>query len=195
MGVAVSHCDGCCQGFGWHCADRAGPWRDRHLHQGRAISLPAPDDLHAEHSRPQVRDAYVVGAGLVMTGHAVLTPLLPALSMLVGDFVTCRAQRSSEALAYPNTWRVRNLTLTAIPLGLSKVSYCVGLPAAGWFLLHLSTGEMRTLTFLMLVLAGKANVYVRRERRHFWRSHPAWVMIPSPLTRLSQLDGQNRPSL
>ena len=48
----------------------------------------------------------VIGAGLVMTGHAVLTPLLPALSMLVGDFVTCRAQRSSEALAYPNTWRV-----------------------------------------------------------------------------------------
>jgi H+-transporting ATPase len=30
----------------------------------------------------------VMGAGLIMTGHAVLTPLLQALSMLTGDLVT-----------------------------------------------------------------------------------------------------------
>ena len=120
----------------------------------------------------------VMGAGLVMTGHAVLTPLLQALSMLAGDFVTMsRAADRAKPSPYPNTWRVRNLTLTAIPLGLFKLSYCVGLLAAGWFLLRLSTGEMRTLTFLMLVLAGQANVYVLRERGHFWRSHPAWVMM------------------
>ena len=42
----------------------------------------------------------VMGAGLVMTGHAVLTPLLQALSMLAGDFVTMsQRSRSSEALA------------------------------------------------------------------------------------------------
>ena len=29
----------------------------------------------------------------------------------------------------------------------------------------------------MLVLAGQANVYVLRERGHFWRSHPAPVML------------------
>jgi magnesium-transporting ATPase (P-type) len=30
----------------------------------------------------------VLGAGLIITGHAVLTPLLQALSMLTNDFVT-----------------------------------------------------------------------------------------------------------
>jgi H+-transporting ATPase len=120
----------------------------------------------------------VMGVGLVMTGHAVLTPLLQALSMLAGDFVTMsRAADRAKPSPYSNTWRVRNLTLAAIPLGLFKLSYCVGLLTTGWFLLHLNTGEMRTLTFLMLVLTGQANVYVPRERCHVWRSHPAWVMM------------------
>jgi len=36
---------------------------------------------------------------------------------------------------------------------------------------------MRTLTFLMLVPAGQANVYVLRERRRFWQTNPAPVML------------------
>jgi H+-transporting ATPase len=120
----------------------------------------------------------VMGAGLVMTGHAVLTPLLQAISMLAGDFVTMsRAADRAKPSPYPNTWRVRNLTLAAVPLGLFKLSYCLGVLAVGWFLLSLNSREMQTLTFLMLVLAGQANTYVLRERGHFWRSHPAWVMM------------------
>lgn len=30
----------------------------------------------------------ILGAGLVMTGHAVLTPMLQAMSMFAGDFVS-----------------------------------------------------------------------------------------------------------
>ena len=98
--------------------------------------------------------------------------------MLAGDLVTMsRAADRANPSPYPNTWRVGNLTLAAIPLGLFKLSYCMGVLAAGWFLLRLTPGEMRTLTFLMLVLAGQANIYVLRERGHFWRSHPAWVMV------------------
>jgi H+-transporting ATPase len=120
----------------------------------------------------------VMAAGLVMTGHAVLTPLLQALSMLAGDFVTMsRAADRAKPSPYPNTWRIRNLTLAAVPLGLFKLSYCLSVLAIGWFLLHLNPGQMQTLTFLMLVLAGQANIYVLRERDHFWRSHPAWVML------------------
>ena len=49
----------------------------------------------------------VLGAGLVMTGHAVLTPLLQALSMLTGDLVTMsRAADRAKPSAYPNVWRV-----------------------------------------------------------------------------------------
>ena len=53
----------------------------------------------------------------------------------------------------------------------------VGVLAVGWFLLGLNPGEMRTLTFLMLVLAGQATVYVLRERGHLWSSRPASIML------------------
>ncbi|HVY15350.1 MAG TPA: HAD-IC family P-type ATPase [Rhodopila sp.] len=120
----------------------------------------------------------VMGIGLVMTHHAVLTPLLQALMMLAADFVTMsRAADRARPTAYPNTWRVRNMVVAAIPLGLFKLSYYVLLLAGGWYLLHLGARDMRTLTFLMLALAGQASIYVLRERRHFWTSWPAAVML------------------
>ena len=76
----------------------------------------------------------VMGAGLVITGHAVLTPLLQALSMLTGDFVTmARAADRARPSPYPNAWRIRNVTIAAIPLGSFKLSYCVCVLAAGWY--------------------------------------------------------------
>jgi len=76
----------------------------------------------------------VLGAGLIMTGHAVLTPMLQALSMVAGDVVTMsRAADRARPTSYPSAWRMRNLTLAAIPLAVFKLSYCIGILAAGWF--------------------------------------------------------------
>ena len=47
--------DRCGQGGGRHRADRAGPRRHRRLHQGGALRVSAGADLHAEHSRQQMR--------------------------------------------------------------------------------------------------------------------------------------------
>jgi H+-transporting ATPase len=128
----------------------------------------------------------VLGAGLIMTGHAVLTPALQALAMLAGDLVTMsRAADRAEPTSYPNAWRIRNLTLAAIPLGLFKLSYCIAVLAAGWFVLRLSPGAMRTLTFLTFVLAGQASVYALRERCPLWRSRPAPVMLVASLADLA----------
>ena len=120
----------------------------------------------------------VLGAGLVMTGHAVLTPLLQAIAMLAGDFVTMsRAADRVRPSLHPNAWRVRNLTLAAIPLGLFKLCYYVAVLAAGWFVLRLDPGQMRTFTLVLLVFAGQATVYVLREQGHFWNSRPAAIML------------------
>ena len=115
----------------------------------------------------------VLGAGLIMTGHAVLTPMLQAMAMLAGDVVTMsRAADRARPTPYPNAWRVRNLTLAGIPLALFKLSFCIGVLAAGWFWLGLGFDQMRTLTFVMLVFAGQANTFVLRTKRPFWKSRP-----------------------
>ncbi|MFZ0423318.1 MAG: HAD-IC family P-type ATPase [Xanthobacteraceae bacterium] len=99
----------------------------------------------------------VLGVGLVITGHAVLTPLLQALSMLTNDFVTMsRAADRARPSAYPNAWRVRNLTLAALPLGAFRLIYLVTILGLCWRLMGLSTGQMQTLTFVMLAFADKA---------------------------------------
>ena len=69
----------------------------------------------------------VLGAGLMITGHAVLTPLLQAISMLTNDFVTmARAADRARPSPYPNAWRVRNLSLAAVPLGSVQASLSGG---------------------------------------------------------------------
>jgi H+-transporting ATPase len=127
----------------------------------------------------------VLGAGLIITGHAVLTPLLQALSMLTNDFVTmARAADRAPPSAYPNAWRVRNLSFAAIPLGFFRLLYLIGVLSVGWWALHLNPGQMQTLTFAMLVFAGQGNVYVLRTHGHFWSSRPAPIMILASFTDL-----------
>ena len=120
----------------------------------------------------------VLGAGLLVTGHAVLTPFLQALAMLTNDFVTmARAADRARPSSYPNAWRVRNLTIAAIPLGGFRLFYLVTILSLSWYVLHLSPIQMQTLTFVMLGFAGQGNVYVLRERGRLWNSRPAPIMV------------------
>ncbi len=120
----------------------------------------------------------VLGLGLVLTRHAVLTPLLLALSMLTNDFVTMSrtADRARPSL-YPNAWHIRNLVLAAVPLALFKLLYCMMVLAAGWYLLRFSPLQMQTLIFATLVFANQGVMFVLRERVRLWRSRPAPIIL------------------
>ena len=90
-----------------------------------------------------IRQLIVLGAGLIIAGHAVLTPLLQALSMLTNDFVTmARAADRAGPSAYPNIWRIRNLTFAAVPLGSFRLLYLVTILGLGWYWLRLSPDQM-----------------------------------------------------
>ncbi len=120
----------------------------------------------------------VLGVGLVVTRHAVLTPLLLALSMLTNDFVTmARTADRAEPSPYPNAWRIRNLVFAALPFAFCKLAYCTVVLAAGWYGLHFSPSQMQTLIFATLVFANQGILYVLRERVHVWRSRPKPIML------------------
>ncbi len=124
----------------------------------------------------------VLGFGLIVTGHAVLTPFLLALAMLTNDFVTmARAADHARPSPYPNAWRVRNLMLAAIPLGSFRLLYLLAILSLCWFTIDLRPEQMQTLTFVMLGFAGQGNLYVLRERGRFWRSRPAPIMVAASL--------------
>jgi H+-transporting ATPase len=119
--------------------------------------------------------------GLVMTGHAILTPRLMAILMITGDFLAMSATtdnvRPSER---PNAWHVDNVTLLGVVLALCNVAFCTAVVAIGYYRLGLARPELRTLATVTLVFVGQATFYVVRDRRRLWSSRPSgWILVSS----------------
>ncbi len=124
-----------------------------------------------------------LGAGLVMTGHAILTPMLMALLLITGDFLTMSLTTDTATPSPgPDTWRMGSFTAAAAILGLSGLIFVVAVVAAGKYIFDYGIAELRTLAFITLVFASQATVYVVRERGHLWHSRPGgWLMLSSLL--------------
>jgi H+-transporting ATPase len=120
-------------------------------------------------------------AGLLMTGHAILTPLLMVIVMIAGDFLAMSLTTDNvRPSLMPNTWRIGRLTTAGVILGVCLLAFCTGVLAVGVFGLNLGTGALRTLAFAALVFGSQATIYAIRERRHLWRSAPSvWLVASS----------------
>jgi len=120
-------------------------------------------------------------AGLIMTGHAVITPLLIVLVMVVSDFLAMSASTDNvRPSPTPNVWRIGNLTIASLALDACDLAFCIGLLAIGHYTLGLDTAHLQTMAVVILVFSGQAIFYVSRERRRFWASRPSkWVLISS----------------
>jgi len=122
-------------------------------------------------------------AGLVLSGTAVLTPLLMVLMMVAGDFFALSSAKDNVRVSpLPNVWRIGNLTIAGIILGFCDLVFCIASLAVGRFSLGLDSNTLRTLTVVTLVYSGQAIFYVSRERRHLWNSRPgSWLILSSIL--------------
>jgi H+-transporting ATPase len=122
-------------------------------------------------------------AGLVISGTAVLTPLLMVLMMVAGDFFALSSATDNvRPSSLPNVWRVGNLTTAGIMLGFCDLVFCIASLSVGRFALGLDSNTLRTLTVVTLVFSGQAIFYVSRERRHLWGSRPgSWLIASSIL--------------
>jgi H+-transporting ATPase len=119
--------------------------------------------------------------GLVITGGAILTPLLMVLMMMAGDFFALSSSTDNVRVSpIPNVWRIGNLTIAGVVIGICDLAFCIGGLAIGRFALDLDTNALRTLTVVTLVYSGQAIFYVARERRHLWSSWPGpWLIVSS----------------
>jgi H+-transporting ATPase len=123
--------------------------------------------------------------GLMMTGHAILTPLLMIIVMIAGDFLamslTTDNVRPSPA---PNAWRIGRLTMAGVAMGVSQLAFCVGVLAVGRFRLNLGIDALRTLAFVALVFSSQATIYAIRGRRHLWGARPSLWLVASSVADL-----------
>jgi H+-transporting ATPase len=119
--------------------------------------------------------------GLLMTGHAILTPLLMVLIMITGDFLGMSLTTDNvRPSAAPNAWQIGNLTIAGVIMGLGELVFCVAVFAFGAYQLGLALDALQTLAFVVIVFGNQATTYTNRERRHLWSSRPSvWLLVSS----------------
>jgi H+-transporting ATPase len=118
-------------------------------------------------------------AGLVMIGHAILTPRLMAILMITGDFLAMSATTDNvHPSERPNAWHVNNVTVLGVALALCNVMFSTAVLAVGHFELGLPRPELRTLAAVTLAFVSQATFLVVRDRRGLWSSRPSgWVLL------------------
>jgi len=119
--------------------------------------------------------------GLLMTGHAILTPLLMVIVMIAGDFLAMSLTTDNvRPSPTPNVWRIGRLTMAGVVMGICLLTFCSGVLAVGKFEMGLGIKALRTLAFTGLVFGSQAAIYAIRQRRHLWGSRPSlWLAASS----------------
>jgi H+-transporting ATPase len=129
----------------------------------------------------KVFQALLLAVGLVMTGHAVLTPMLMVIVMITGDFLamslTTDRVRPSKT---PNSWQIGRITTAGVMLGFCFLAFSTAILAVGKFQLHLGIEALQTLTVVSIVFGSQATTYVIRGRQHLWGLRPSiWLVLSS----------------
>ena len=119
--------------------------------------------------------------GLLMTGQAILTPLLMVILMIAGDFLAMSLTTDNvRPSPTPNVWRIGSLTIAGVVMGICLLIFCSGVLAVGKFELGFGIGALRTLSFLGLVFGSQATIYAIRQRQYMWGSRPSpWLAASS----------------
>ena len=122
-----------------------------------------------------------LAVGLIITGHAILTPMLMVIIMITGDFLGMSLTTDNvRPSGTPNAWRVGNLTFAGAFMGISELVYCTAVLAVGKFRLGLGMEALQTLAFLLIVFGNQATMYTNRTRQRLWSNHPSrWVVLSS----------------
>ena len=134
----------------------------------------------------KITTALLLVFGLVMTGHAILTPLLMVILMIAGDFLAMSLTTDNvDPSAAPNKWRIGHLTLAGVIIGIALLAFCTGVLAVGKFEMDLGTGALQTLTFVVLVFGSQATLYAIRQRGRMWGARPSRWLIASSLADIA----------
>jgi len=124
-----------------------------------------------------IQVALFLSLGLLFFHQFVVTPLLVLLLLFANDFVTMSIAGDNVRYSHrPDRWNLRILMLSAFVLAIAWLLYAF-LAFAFTQYLRLSLPATQAFDFLALVFSGLANVFLVRERGHFWESPPGRFLV------------------
>ncbi len=129
----------------------------------------------------KIVQVFFLALGLIITGHAILTPMLMVIVMLTGDLLgmslTTDNVRPSPT---PNAWRIGALTIAGVFVGVSELVFCVAVLLTGKLRMGFDIGTLRTLAFVAVVFGNQATTYTNRERGRLGSTRPSrWLVLSS----------------
>jgi H+-transporting ATPase len=127
-----------------------------------------------------------LAVGLIITGHAILTPMLMVIIMITGDFLGMSLTTDNvRASPMPNAWRVGNLTIAGVFMGISELVFCTIVLIIGKFRLGMGIATLQTLAFVLIVFGNQATTYTNRTRQRLWSTRPSFWLVLSSVADLS----------
>jgi H+-transporting ATPase len=122
----------------------------------------------------------LLAVGLVITGHAVLTPMLMILLMITGDFLTMSLTTDRvQPSEMPNSWNIGRITAAGVIFGACFLAFSTAILLVGKLELHLRIEALQTLTVVGIVFGSQVATYVIRGRQHLWGLRPSLMLVLS----------------
>jgi H+-transporting ATPase len=121
-----------------------------------------------------------LAVGLVITGQAILTPMLMVIVMLTGDLLGMSLTTDNvRPSPKPNAWRIGELTIAGVFMGISELIFCTVVLAVAKFRLDFGIETLRTLAFVAIVFGNQATTYTNRERQRLGSAPPSLWLVGS----------------
>jgi len=129
----------------------------------------------------KILQVLILAVGLVMTGHAVLTPMLMVIVMISGDFLAMSLTTDRVTpTKMPNSWQIGRITTAGVIFGVCFLGFSTAILAFGDFQMHLGIEALQTLSVVGIVFGSQATTYVIRGRQHLWGLRPSiWLVLSS----------------
>jgi H+-transporting ATPase len=119
-------------------------------------------------------------AGFFLFRNMILSMLDMSLLVFANDFVTMSlATDNAKDAQAPNQWKVKNITLASLAIGLLLAAQGISGIFIGQDLLRLDFGHMQTFVLLTLIFTSQFRVLIVRERRCMWDSMPGTLLLAS----------------
>jgi H+-transporting ATPase len=128
----------------------------------------------------KILQVMLLTVGLLVTGQAILTPMLMVIIMITGDFLgmSLTTDHVRPSLK-PNVWRIGRLSAAGAIMGIGSLVFCCAVLGIGDFAQGYDIDRLRTLAFVAIVFVKQATTYTNRERRHLWSSRPSTWLVAS----------------
>jgi H+-transporting ATPase len=119
-----------------------------------------------------------LSVGLLITGHAILTPMLMVIIMLTGDLLGMSlATDNVRPSPRPNSWHIGALTAAGAFMGVAELGFCTAVLVCARLEMGSGIENLRSVAFIAIVFGSQATTYTNRERLSLISSRPSrWLV-------------------